>query len=81
MMFFGKRKAPSPVGGVYPRALRDTGAADLSPQGEVKGAEPHLSLRGRGRHAVTGEGALPSPDCAIWNDIARALDIKPRGAK
>jgi hypothetical protein len=71
MMFFARKKAPSPVGF----------AADLSPQGEVKGAEPHLSLRGRGRHVVAGEGALPSPDCAIWNDITRALDTKPRGAK
>ena len=66
MMFFKRNKAPSPVGS----------AADLSPQGEAKGAEPHLSLGERG-----GEGALPAPDCAIWNDIARALDIKPRGAK
>ena len=81
MIGWFSKKAPSSVGGAYPRALRDTGAADLSPQGEVKGAEPHLPLRGRGRHAVTGEGALPSPTCAIWNDIARALDTKPRGAK
>jgi hypothetical protein len=71
MIGWFSKKAPSPVGF----------AADLSPQGEVKGTEPHLSLRGRGRHAVAGEGALPSPDCAIWNDIARALDTKPRGAK
>lgn len=21
-----------------------------------------------------------APDCAIWNDIARALDAKPKGA-
>jgi hypothetical protein len=23
----------------------------------------------------------PAANCAIWNDIARALDIKPRGNK
>ena len=23
----------------------------------------------------------PAPTCAIWNDITRALDAKPRGAK
>jgi len=22
----------------------------------------------------------PAPDCAIWNDIARALDAKPKGS-
>jgi hypothetical protein len=45
-------KAPSPVGF----------AADLSPQGEVKGsllvAQRHLSLWGRGRSEGPGEGAL-----------------------
>jgi hypothetical protein len=81
MIGWFSKKATSPVGGVYPRALRDTGAADLSSQGEVKGAEPHLPLRGRGRHTVAGEGALPSPTCAIWNDIARALDSKPKVIK
>ena len=24
--------------------------------------------------------AAPAPDCAVWNDIARALDAKPRSA-
>jgi hypothetical protein len=23
----------------------------------------------------------PAPDCAVWNDIARALDAKPRSAR
>lgn len=27
------------------------------------------------------ELAPPAPDCAIWNDIVRALDIDPRSAK
>ena len=64
MMGWFSKKAPSPVGC----------AADLSPQGEVKGAEPHLSLRGRGRHVVAGEGAFSERDCAIWQDIRRALE-------
>ena len=72
MMFFSRwKKAPSPIGF----------AADLSPKGEVKGAHPQLSPRGRGGHTMVGDGALPSPDCAIWNDIARALDIKQGHAK
>ncbi len=71
MIGWFSKKATSPVGS----------AADLSSQGEVKGAEPHLPLRGRGRHTVAGEGALPSPTCAIWNDIARALDSKPKVIK
>jgi len=70
MMRF-RRKAPSSVGL----------AADLSPRGEAQGAEARLSLRGRGRHAVAGEGTVLHPDCAIWNDITRALDAKPRGAR
>jgi hypothetical protein len=64
MKFFTRNKPPSPG--------RD--AADLSPQGEVKGVLSHLSLWGRGRRAAPGEGAFSSTDCAIWHDIVRALD-------
>jgi len=32
------------------------------------------------REASDGQ-VSPNPDCAIWHDIARALDIKPKGAK
>ncbi|MBO9588587.1 hypothetical protein [Devosia sp.] len=66
------KKAPSPAGQ----------AGDLSPEGEVSlrdGEPPHLSLRGRGRREAAGEGALATfseKNCAIWNDIQRALESK-----
>jgi hypothetical protein len=25
--------------------------------------------------------SAPQPDCAVWNDIRRALDSKPRGTR
>ena len=59
-------------------------AADLSPKGEAatpEVAKRHLSLWGRGRPAGAGEGAFSEESCAIWNDINRALDAKPRSAK
>jgi len=66
------KKAPSPAGL----------AGDLSPEGQVSlrdGDQSPLSLRGRGRGEVAAEGALPSfseKNCAIWNDIQRALESK-----
>ena len=34
------------------------------------------------RRQAEGEvSRTPAANCAIWNDIARALDTKPRGAK
>ena len=71
------KKAPAPAGQ----------AGDLSPQAEVggsRGAKRHLSLWGRSRAAGSGERALPTfseESCAIWNDINRALDAKPRSEK
>lgn len=35
------------------------------------------SFWGKAREA----DAAPAPDCAIWNDIARALDTKPRSVE
>ena len=77
MIFSFLKKAPSPAGF----------AVDLPPQGEVGArqvAKRHLSLWGRGRPAGSGEGALQTfseESCAIWNDINRALDAKPRSEK
>ncbi len=58
-------------------------AADLSPKGAEAApvAKRHLSFWGRGRPAGAGEGAFSEESCAIWNDINRALDAKPRSAK
>lgn len=69
MIFSFLKKAPSVVG-------------DLSHDeqaGTPQVAKRHLSLRGRGRREAAGEGALPSfseKNCAIWNDIQRALESK-----
>ena len=71
MKLFTRAKPPAPG--------RDP--ADLSPQGEVKRLFPHLSLWGRGRREASGEVAFSSTDCAIWNDVVRALDAKPKGTK
>ena len=50
--------------------------ADLAPQGAAGSQKSIPSTWGSARKA----GATPAPDCAVWNDIARALDAKPRGA-
>jgi hypothetical protein len=86
MIFSFLKKAPSPQPN-SPTRIRRGFAVDLSPQGEVAGsrvAKRHLSLWGRGRPAGSGEGALKvfsEESCAIWNDINRALDAKPRSEK
>lgn len=57
-------------------------SADLSSQGRHGAVEASSPLpQGRGRRDAAGEAASPAPDCAIWNDIARALELKPGGAK
>ena len=55
-------------------------AADLSPRGEVKGSGSPLSIW-KDRRAAAAQEAAPSPDCAIWNDITRALATKPKASK
>ena len=68
-------KAPSPAAARRPLPQgrgeegNDATAASPLPLGERSAAKP------------TGEGALLERHCAIWNDIARALDAKPKGAK
>lgn len=68
-------KAPSPAATRRPLPLgrgegrNDAAAASPLPLAERSAAKP------------TGEVALLERHCAIWNDIARALEAKPKGAK
>jgi hypothetical protein len=40
-----------------------------------------LASGGAPREENAPRATSPAPDCAIWNDIARALDAKPRSTK
>ncbi len=68
MIFSFLKKAASP-------------ATDLTQKGDPGNsqvAQRHLSLKGRGRAAGAVEGGFlaPAKNCAIWNDIQRALESK-----
>lgn len=52
-------------------------AAGLSSREGADKAQPHRSLWGRSRRATAEAG--PRHDCALWHDITRALDAKPKG--
>ncbi|MET3927657.1 hypothetical protein ABIE28_003766 [Devosia sp. 2618] len=79
-MFFARKKPPSSV---------SAAPSHLLPRGE-KGSSAFLALFRRTTASPSplvgegarraDEGALPSANCALWHDVVRALDAKPRSA-
>ena len=61
------------IGKLLQRAPKPTDRSLQERAGAVEASSPLLQGR--------GEAGSPAPDCAIWNDIARALELKPGGAK
>jgi hypothetical protein len=67
MMFFSRIKA---AGSLRSQANGKESAV-ASHRGDANHSAPHQS----------GEASFKAHHCALWNDVARALDSKPRGAK
>lgn len=69
MMFFGK-KSPAP-----------DAARHQPPRGEMRTAGRVAPGSNQIGKLQTHGGAAVEPTCALWHDIARALEAKPKGAK
>lgn len=41
---------------------------------ETRAVQPHLAPLGRGRRDAASVGSFSEQNCAIWNDIRRALE-------
>jgi hypothetical protein len=69
MIFSARAKAPSPA------ASRRPLPPGRGEEGIVLATASPLPSGERSAAQQPGEGAFPKPDCPIWHDITRALDV------